>query len=96
MANKPLDIERLKKIIKQISGKVKPNDGELITPRLIKGRGHIWCYSPQSKDLKRVCRGAKVYIIDEQQDQEGRVMIYTESAEVVLIEQTELLMIGFN
>jgi hypothetical protein len=96
MGHKPIDIERLKKIIRQLAGKVRAQDGDLITPAVIKGKGYIWCYSPQERNFKRIPRGTKAYIINEARDNENRLLIYTESGEVVRIEQEELLIIGLN
>tara|TARA_R110002020_G_C16148955_1_gene762494 strand:- start:349 stop:555 length:207 start_codon:yes stop_codon:yes gene_type:complete len=68
----------------------------LIVPSLIKGSGYIWCYNPQSKDLKRIARGTKIYIVDDAADKDDRVLVYTDTGEIVFIERDELLMIGLN
>lgn len=96
MGHKPIDVERLKKIIRQLAGKARADDGDLITPVLIEGKGYMWCYSPQERNFKRVARGTKAYIINEVCDNENRLLIYTESGEVVRVEQKELLIIGLN
>ena len=56
----------------------------------------MWCYSPQERNFKRVARGTKAYIVNEVCDNENRLLIYTESGEVVRVEQEELLIIGLN
>ena len=96
MAPKPLDIDEIKKIIRQISGKLEPEDGPLVVPCMIIGKGHIWCYNPKNRDVIRILRGTKVFIVDSRVDSENRVMIYTETGEIALIEQDELLVLGFN
>jgi hypothetical protein len=96
MAAKPLDIDEIKRIIRQISGKLEPDDGPMIVPCMIVGKGYIWCYNPRNRDVIRILRGTKVFIVDSRVDSEGRVMIYAETGEIALIEQEELLVLGFN
>tara|TARA_A100001391_G_C4952854_1_gene247710 strand:+ start:112 stop:402 length:291 start_codon:yes stop_codon:yes gene_type:complete len=96
MPPKPLDIDEIKRIIRQISGKLEPEDGPLVVPCIISGKGHIWCYNPKDRDMIRILRGTKVFIVDSRIDPEGRVMIYAETGEIALIEQDELLVLGFN
>ena len=96
MAPKPLDIDEIKRIIRQISGKLEPDDGPLIVPCIIVGKGHIWCYNPRNRDMVRILRGTKVFIVDSRVDSENRVMSYAETGEIALIEQDELLVLGFN
>lgn len=96
MPPKPLDIDEIKRIIRQISGKLEPEDGPLVVPCIISGKGHIWCYNPKDRDMIRILRGTKVFIVDSRIDSEGRVMIYAETGEIALIEQDELLVLGFN
>ena len=96
MPPKPLDIDEIKRIIRQISGKLEPEDGPLVVPCVISGKGHIWCYNPKDRDMIRILRGTKVFIVDSRIDSEGRVMIYAETGEIALIEQDELLVLGFN
>ena len=96
MPPKPLDIDEIKRIIRQISGKLEPEDGPLVVPCIISGKGYIWCYNPRDRDMIRILRGTKVFIVDSRIDSEGRVMIYAETGEIALIEQDELLVLGFN
>jgi len=90
------DKERLKRIIKQISGTLDPDDGSLIESVTIKGKGKLWCYAPMSKQMALIARGSRVYVIREEEDEEGRVMIYTASVEIVYIDKNELIETGFN
>ena len=96
MAGKTLDIDEIKRIIRQISGRVEEDDGPLAVPSLISGKGFIWCYNPRDRDMIRIRRGTKVFIVDSRTDDKGRVMVYAESGEIALIEQEELLVLGFN
>jgi len=96
MAGKTLDIDEIKRIIRQISGRLKEEDGPLIVPSVIAGTGFIWCYNPRDRDMIRLRRGIKVFIVDGRLDEKGRVVIYTEVGEIALIEQEELLVLGFN
>ena len=90
------DKERLKRIIKQTSGALDPDDGPLIESVTIKGTGDLWCYAPMSKQMTLVARGSRVYVISDKEDEEGRVMIYTATVEIVYIDKDELMQTGFN
>jgi hypothetical protein len=95
MATKNPQQERIKKIIRQFSGGLTADD-ELIPEYAIKGSGTIWCYHPSSKVFIRVTRGIKVFIIEDEENQYGRVLVYTSAGEVIEIELEELIHTGFD
>ena len=88
--------DRIKKIIKHITGKMTADDGELLPSVIIKGKGSMWCYSPIKKTVIKVVRGTMGYIIDETQDSKGRILMYTKSAHIIAIEIEEIEEMGFN
>ena len=56
--------ERLKQIVRQVSGKAGRK--EVPIPEVaIKGAGYILCYYPSKHIYIRVSRGTKAYIIEE-------------------------------
>ena len=85
----------IKRLVKQVSGEIEPEDGELIPSHAIKGAGDIWCYQPTSRSFIRVIRGIGVYILYKSYDSQGRHLIYANS-EMVVIDPDELIEIGFN
>ncbi len=87
---------KLKDIIKQISGDIENMSGDLVVPRIIKGEGILFCYQPSTREMVKVNRGTAAYIIDEKILQDGRVMVYTYEGHVVLIDERELIVIGFD
>tara|TARA_Y100000310_G_C20393053_1_gene673722 strand:- start:32 stop:322 length:291 start_codon:yes stop_codon:yes gene_type:complete len=88
--------EKLKKIIKQVSGNIDDIEGELLESAKIQGTGDLWCYAPLSNRMIRVCKGTRVYIISEKEDEEGMVLAYTATVDVVLIKKDDLMEVGFN
>ena len=87
--------KRLKDILKQLSGDVEKMEGDLICPVLIKGTGIMYCYAPYAREFVKVCLGAKAYIIEEENN-EGKVLIYTQEGYIVEIEAQQLVEIGFD
>jgi len=87
--------ELINKILLQISGEAKGGD-ELIPPVLIKGSGYIWCYEPTFKQIMRIRRGIKCYVVDGRKDGLNRVMVYTITNYIILIDENELISTGFN
>ena len=85
-----------KKLIKQISGKIDEKDGELLPEYIIKGKGHIWCYQPTVRKMLRISRNIKVYILSDEEDALGRVLVYTSIGDVIAIEKDELFETGYN
>ena len=92
-----VDSDKVKKIIKQITGKVDDDHGELIPMIAIKGtKGYVWCYHPTEKRFIRVRRGTLGYIISDKIDKEDKLLIYTATSQIIIIEKDELVELGFN
>jgi len=88
---------RIKKIVKQIAGKPFDDDREELLPEVaIRGTGDIYCFHPTTRTFKRICRGIKAYIIKEEENESGRLLIYTFGGDIVEIEEDELLFTGFD
>jgi|1_EtaG_2_1085319.scaffolds.fasta_scaffold05479_3 hypothetical protein len=87
--------KRLKDILKQVAGDVENMEGDLFSPFLIRGKGILYCYAPHSREFVKVCRRARVYILEEE-NMEGKALIYTPEGYIVEIEGAELVPIGFN
>ena len=93
----PYQIEtRLKRIIRQLSGKTDDEGSPLIPEVALQGSGCIYCYAPDKRHIVKVTRGIKAYILDENEDDLGRVLIYTWNGQMVEIEPKELLHTGFD
>ena len=86
---------RLKQIVRQISGKVNVNDVPVPEVAVI-GTGHIMCFNSSKRMFIRVTRGTKAYIIDPEMNKEGRITIYTFNGDIVEIEPDELINTGFD
>ena len=84
------------KIVKQFAGTLKSTDGPLIPEVAITGTGNIWCYSPSEKCFMKISRGIKAFIITEEENEYGKILIYTFSGVVVEIELAELIFTGFD
>jgi hypothetical protein len=95
MAMHNIQKERLKKIYNQISG-LMTEDDEPLPEYAIKGTGYGWFYDPTQKVVIRVALGIKCYILDEEGDEEGRILVYTAGNDVILIEEDELIYTGFD
>ena len=92
-----IDKEKVKRIYKQIAGNITEDDGKLHPEIGIRGQtGYIWCYEPTLKQIIRIPRGIKCYILDHREDKLGRVMVYTVQNHVILIKEEELLFTGFD
>mgnify|MGYP003148500701 FL=1 len=92
-----VDNDKVKKIIKQITGKVDDDHGELIPMIVIKGtKGYIWCYHPNEKRFIGVKRGTLGYIISDKIYKEDKLLIYTATSQIIIIEKDELVELGFN
>ena len=87
---------KIKRIIKQVTGFSVTEDGELEPAVLIKGTGYIWCYGPMKNKFLRVSRGIQAYIVDEKEDERGRILIYTANAQLLLIDASEVIPTGFD
>jgi hypothetical protein len=86
---------RLKKILKQVSGDISNIEGDLIPPMAIKGSGAKYCYQPSTREFIKVTRGTKVFIVQEE-NETGKVLIYTYEGFLVEVEAEELIEIGFD
>ena len=72
-------------------------EGRPLIPEVaIRGHGCIYCYAPDKRHFVNITRGIKAYILDESEDELGRVLIYTWSGQMVEIEPKELLHTGFD
>jgi hypothetical protein len=89
--------ERVKILVKQISGKITEKDGELLPEYTIKGnKSEIWCYSISDRTMVKVYTRSPVYILQENYDERGRTLIYTYHSQIVLIEEEELQLLGYD
>lgn len=92
---KNLDLDFIKKLTKQVVGKLTPEDGEMISPYKIKGQGAIYCYCPRDRTFVKLFRGAEVLIISYTLDDKDRVLAYSQGS-VIAIDPGELEEVGFN
>lgn len=99
MAWENLDEERLKQIIRQISGKTARDDDELVSPAFLKCKGNNkkekWFWVPAKRSHKRLVCGIKLYIVDYELDDYDRVLVY-DGNYLFAIPYDELEEIGFN
>ena len=95
MAKKRTSSEFVKQLIKQISGKLTEED-ELIPEVAIVGAGDMFCWDPSNRTHKKISRGIKAFILQENFDYLGRTLIYTLNGEMVCIEPEELLYTGYD
>jgi len=87
--------EYLKKILKQVQGEPDPDFG-LIPEYCIIGTGGIMCFDPSTRTFKRIYRGTKVFLLEDNYDHNGRSLVYTIYGELVCIEPEELILTGFD
>jgi hypothetical protein len=95
MAKKRTGSEFVKQLMKQISGELTEED-VLIPEVAIDGHGEIWCWDPTTRMHKKIYRGIKAFIIQEEFDDAGRTLIYTHGGDMVCIEPEELLHTGYD
>ena len=88
--------KKIKKIIKQATGLITADDGELVPSAKIKGTGYIWCYSPVRNKFFWTPRGIQVYIVDDKEDEKGRILVYNTLVDIILIDVEELSTAGFD
>jgi len=88
--------EKLKNIVKQVSGKMKDFEGDLYVEYKVRGDGILFCLSADSKSFVRIVRGVGAHIICENYDLVGRTLIYTHFGDIVLIEPEELIELGYD
>tara|TARA_R110000824_G_C15070824_1_gene663347 strand:- start:597 stop:887 length:291 start_codon:yes stop_codon:yes gene_type:complete len=96
MANSTKMEKRLKKILKQSTGALKDFEGDLIPEVAIRGEGHLWCFCLTDKKLIKVIRGIKAHVVDEKPTENGRLLIYTYTGNLVEIDEEELIYTGFD
>jgi len=96
MSWKNLSKKKILQIVKQFTGKFDEIKGELAPVALIKGKGDIWCYHITKQRHIKLYRGTRVVIIDNEQDELGRVLVLTQSKDLVAIHPDDLIEIGFN
>jgi len=96
MSYKTLTKQTFKKILKQISGDITPEDGELFPEAIILGKGDIWCFDPTVRSMIRIPRGIKVYLLTPESDELNRYVAYTPSGKIVMIEEEELLITEYD
>ena len=92
---KRYDSNKLEKIIKHLSGEINPKDRPPPPIYEIKGKGHVWCFSPSKKTMTRIVRGSRIYILDKIPDEEGRLLIFA-PYEIVYINKKEVQEVGYN
>ena len=85
--------ERLRTIMRQISGDVENISGELVPEMTIKGHGALYCYCPSSREFVKINRGTRAYILKHYIE---KVLIYTIEGYVVEIDEEELIYIGYD
>ena len=89
--------DRIKQIVKQFAGTLSADDtSELVPEYGIKGTGYIFCFYPAKKMFIKISRGSKAFIVDEELNIFGRVLIYTFNGEMVEIDPDELEYTGFD
>ena len=95
MAWENLDEERLKQIIRQVSGKTPKSTDKLVRPSKLVCKGEKWYYVPSKREHRRFICGIKVYVVDYELDDRDRVLVYDgKCLFAVPIEELEEL--GFN
>lgn len=95
MSSQRVDKKLLKRIFNQISGKIEA-DEDLVPEMIIKGAGYLWCLDPARHQMVRVARGIKCYILSEEKDEINRILVYTSNNDVILVEEEELILTGYN
>lgn len=88
--------EKLKNIMKQVSGKMEDFEGALYSEYKVRGEGVLFCLSADNKSFLNVTRGIGAYIICKNYDIMGRTLIYTQYGDIVLIEPEELIELGYD
>ena len=87
----------INQIVKQFSGTLLEGEvEELIPEHAIIGTGYLFCLDPFKKRFVKINRGSKIFIVDENINSAGRVLIYTFNGELVEINPDELLYTGFD
>ena len=88
--------KKFKALVKQISGTITEKDGELVPYHSIKGTGYMWCFQPTNKNMIRVVRGTRIFVLDFGSEMEERCLALTMEGTPILIEKEEIEEIGFD
>ena len=48
------------------------------------------------RNVAMIARGVVCYVLDEKKDELDRIMVYTLNGEVILIEESEIIRVGYN
>jgi|TARA_Y100000310_G_scaffold320043_1_gene376040 hypothetical protein len=91
-----IDEEKIKTLIKQISGTITRKDGDLVPCHAIKGKGDIWCYQITNKTFIRLPRGIIIYVLDWGKEHDEQCLVYSNNGIMVAIDKKELIEIGFD
>ena len=62
----------------------------------IKGTGIIYCTITDNRTFVKIERGTGVYIIEENFNQLGKHCLYCMNGDIILIEQEQLVEIGYD
>lgn len=92
---KKYDTKRLQQIISQLSGEIDTDADEIFPAYIIKGEGHLWCYSPSAKTMVRILRGSKAFLLHEPSNDKEQAMVFV-PYEIIDIDMDELEEIGYN
>ena len=84
-----------KRLLDQMAGNPS-EDHPLIPEYCISGEGDMWCYDPADRNFKRVARGTIVYILKEDYDYKGRILVYTMDGLTVCVDPDDLFVMGLN
>jgi|TARA_R110000824_G_scaffold314654_4_gene501538 hypothetical protein len=95
MGSKTELTEKIKKIVRQVSGKVSSTD-ELFPEYCVRGTGIIFCLGADNRTFIGITRGISAYIVAEEFDTQMRTLVYTIHGDLVLIEPDELEELGFD
>jgi hypothetical protein len=95
MAWENLDEERLKQIIRQVSGKTPRSTDKLVRPSKLVCKGEKWYYVPSKREHRRFICGIKVYVVDYELDERDRVLVYDGNC-LFAVPIEELEELGFN
>ena len=95
MAWEKFDEERLRQIIRQFDGSVTKKNKFLVKPSKIECKGHRWYYCPSKRKHIKVNCGIKIYVVDYEQDELERVLVY-DGNNLIAVPQNEIIDLGFN
>ena len=96
MGDKKTLSDKLKNIVRQISGKLEDFEGSLYPEYKIKGTGVMFCLSADNRTFTKVQRGISIYVVAHNYDTQGRTLVYTIHGDIILIEAEEIKELGFD